>query len=263
MGFFDVDDPADCDKPKHPDTDDHSTPAHFITYGAVKCCKSQKVDQAVCKIDKCVSEVMKCFESHAHDIEASEKKLTNPKAMDKNDEGEMEGSCLTAISNGVEGALCCTAAMEKMTTCISERVGDYKMCKESWNKAFGADHFDKAEAVMNSFKSGGYCASNVSNATMVAGTPLPCAQASDFNGNNPLGDDYTCQDLSAFVMPSSAKECNDHLGDGPETKGEVLKHMYAMCCEPGSKPNQICGFELNTITPCASKADGEFLPKAR
>ena len=391
MGFFNVDDPAECNKPKHPETDDHSTPAYFLAHGAVKCCKSQKPDQTVCKVDKCVSGMMKCFESHAHEIEASEKKLTNPKAMDENDEGEMEGSCPVAILNRVEGALCCTAAMEKMIMCVSREVGDYKVCKESWDKAFEPDFFQHAEAVMESFKTGGYCASIDFNATIgtdkalgcpkcgssesgkrsccapggswsgncgnavdsnfdhtwfegiaacasepttaalahdrringkpclvenimivnqgcVKGSPhydsegmvcandgkpneaycsyevgnttcaycqsvatvetalttvetatvsslVPCDQLSDFNGNNSLGDGHTCQGLSAVLLPWSPSECNDKPGEGPQTKAMFLKYLYGRCCKPGSKPNEICGLELTL--PCDQASDFE------
>ena len=340
MGFFDVDDPSECNKSKDPDMGEHGTPAHFIAHGALKCCKSKKVDQSVCKIDKCVSGMMKCMDSHGHKIERFEKQLTHPKAMDENEEGILEGSCPIAIFNRVEGTLCCTAAMKEMTMCVSREVGNYTVCKESWDKFFEPDFFAHAEAVMESFKAGGYCSSFGPNPTTIGadkthgcpkcgsfesgkqsccapggtwfgdcgnsgdskfehtwfegiqacdstmpptigpmpptpgpmpptpgpaipGMPLPCEKASDFNGQNEFGEGHTCQSLAGVLMPRSAAECDKYLGDGPETKGELLKHMYGMCCKPGSKPNGICGLKINTATPCENKAHGEFMPEAK
>ena len=102
MGFFDVDDPSKCDKPKYPG-EEGSTPAHFLASGALMCCKSKEVDQTVCKSGKCVVGMMKCMDTHGGKIGAVEKKLTNPKAMERGDDGEMRGSCPTAIQNRVEG----------------------------------------------------------------------------------------------------------------------------------------------------------------
>ena len=158
MGFFDVKDPSECDKPKNTDTEEHSSPADFLAHGALVCCKSQEVDQSVCKVDKCVSGMMKCMHSHGPKFEAIENQLTDPKAMDTNDDGELEGSCPTAIMNRVEGALCCTDEMEQMIACVSSEVGDYTVCKDTWKKAFEPDFFVKAAAVINSYKPGGYCA---------------------------------------------------------------------------------------------------------
>ena len=91
---------------------------------------------------------------------------------------------------------------------------------------------------------------------------LPCDQASDFEGTKKIGDDEgtTCQDIANAYLPSSIEECGEKLGEGPETKGDALKHVYSQCCKTGSKPNGICGFKLSTSTPCQSKAEGEFLP---
>ena len=186
MGIFDVDDPSECDKPLFP-MEDGSTPAQFLALGAMMCCKSQKADQAVCKIDKCVSGMTKCLHAHGPEFEDVEKKLTNPKAMDENDEGEMEGSCPKAILNRVEGALCCTAAMKEMTVCVEREVGDYKVCKESWNKAFEPDFFEYAEAVMESFKTGAYCASIDPNPTNGADAPVGCPKCGSFKSGR-----YTC-----------------------------------------------------------------------
>ena len=55
------------------------------------------------KSDNCVSGMMKCMGTYGGKIEAVEKKLTNPKAMERGDDGEMRGSCPTAIQNRVEG----------------------------------------------------------------------------------------------------------------------------------------------------------------
>ena len=45
----------------------------------------------------------KCMTTHGGKIEAIEKRLTNPKAMERGDDGKMSGSCPTAILNRVEG----------------------------------------------------------------------------------------------------------------------------------------------------------------
>ena len=335
LGFFDVKDPSGCDKPNDPNMGKYATPVFFLSYGAVNCCKSQKVDQTVCKVDKCLSGVSKCFGQHVTEVEAIEEQLKDAKAMEMNEEGDMEGNCLTALFNRVEGALCCSTAMDKMTGCISKEVGDYRMCRDVWDKAYGPDHFKKAEAAIQSFKAGGYCTSFtprpeatlastsaakalgcVKCATFKPGSgmagvrsccapggawfdkcgapgdskfehswfegaqactgaipstpspaiptmPLPCEQASDFDGDNEFGGGQTCESLAGVLLPRSAAECDESLGDGAETKGQMLKHMYSMCCKPGSKPNGICGLKLNTATPCENKADGEFMPEAK
>ena len=324
-GFFDVKDSFECNKPKHPDMGDHGTPAHFIAHGAVRCCKSKKVDQAVCKIDKCVSGMMKCLDLHGPKIETIENQLTHPKAFEENEDGVMEANCPVAILNRVESTLCCTDAIKEVAMCITREVGkDHTVCKDSWDKFFNPDHFKQADAVIQSFKAGGYCAS-ISNPTTGAGTtlgcpkcgsftsgkrsccapggawfeqcggpgdskfehtwfegiqacgspipstpgpavatmPLPCDQASDFDGDNDFGGGQTCKSLAGVLVPRSTAECDERLGDGGETKGEILKHMHGMCCKPGSKPNGICGLKLNTATPCENKADGEFMPEAK
>ena len=77
----------------------------------------------------------------------------------------LTGNCGTAISNRVEGALCCTAGMKQMATCIRQGVGDFKKCKHAWNAIFKS-HVNAylAEAVMGAFKPGGYCSGvNVTN----------------------------------------------------------------------------------------------------
>ena len=88
MGYFDVDDPSECDKPKHPG--ESSTPADFLASGAAMCCKSKEVDQRVCKSNKCVAGMMKCFSMHG-DFEKAESKITNPKAIERDDDGKLKG----------------------------------------------------------------------------------------------------------------------------------------------------------------------------
>ena len=176
MGLFDVDDPSKCDKPKYPG--ENSTAVDFLVSGALMCCKSKEVDQTVCKSDKCVFGMMKCMATHGDKLEIIEKKLTNPKAMQTDDDGEMSGSCPTAIKNRVEGALCCTAEMNNTVACVRREVGDYKVCEDSWNKAFDdLDFFDTAKAVMESFTTGGYCAGIKPNG---AQTPSGCSKCGTF-----------------------------------------------------------------------------------
>ena len=95
-------------------------------------------------------------------------------------------------------------------------------------------------------------------------TKLPCDNPSDFNGKTMFGEGDTCQDMSSFLLPASAAECTmKPFPDGPGTKADMIKIMYARCCKRGSKPNPVCGFKTSSgATPCASKAAGEFLPEA-
>merc|ERR1719460_223383 len=108
-------------------------------HGMSHCC--EEGDDKICcnlpatKSDNCVSGMMKCMHTHGGKMEAIEKKLTNPKAMERDDDGKMSGSCPTAIKNRVEGVLCCAAEMETIVTCVQKEVGDYKACEDSWNKA--------------------------------------------------------------------------------------------------------------------------------
>ena len=85
----------------------------------------------------------------------------------------------------------------------------------------------------------------------------PCDQASDFLGTKfGLCDQATI----AAQMPSSATECAAKSSDG-STKASRVKLLYAHCCKPGSKPNEICGTKRETATPC--KAKSVFLPDAK
>ena len=159
MGFFDIQDPSQCDKPKSGMMmNNETTAAQLLMMGATMCCKSKEIDETVCKVDACVSGVSKCLSMH-NDFDAVSERLTDPRAMDTDEDGNLFGSCATAIANGVEGALCCTAGMKQMTTCVSTAVGDYTLCKDSWNNAFEPNFFDTAEAIMAAFKPGGYCLS--------------------------------------------------------------------------------------------------------
>ena len=90
----------------------------------------------------------------------------------------------------------------------------------------------------------------------------PCDNPSDFNGGEKYDEEHTCAQISAFILPSSARGGSTKLEDTHITKADTLKHMYTKCCKPGSEPNGICGFKLSTATPCQSKAANEFLPEA-
>ena len=170
LGLFDVDNSAQCDKAK--EGADGTTNAELLVHGALMCCKSKEPDQSFCKRDKCVSGMMKCMHTLGDKMEAIEEKLTNPKAMERDDDGQMRGSCPIAIKNRVEGALCCGAEMKNMAACVQREVGDYKECEDSWNKAFeSADFFDTATAVMESFDTGGYCAGTKPKPTTPSGCP--------------------------------------------------------------------------------------------
>jgi len=173
MGLFHFDDSAKCDKPKV-GTDGGTSPARMLMAGALMCCKSKAADQSVCKVDKCVFGMSKCLGLH-NDFAANEEKLTDPKAMDVDENGERHGNCAKAILNGVEGALCCTAGMKQITMCVYKEVGDIDSCKDSWNTAFEPDFYDRADAITKSFKPGGYCTAfltSSSPATASSSTPL-------------------------------------------------------------------------------------------
>ena len=93
---------------------------------------------------------------------------------------------------------------------------------------------------------------------------IPCDNQSDFDGDAGLGEGDTCGVVANFLLPSSAVECNSMpISDGPYTKADMLKWMFAKCCKRDSKPNGVCGFNTrSTVTPCKSKVNGEFLPDA-
>ena len=89
----------------------------------------------------------------------------------------------------------------------------------------------------------------------VSSMPVPCDQASDFEGSKAIDDSgNTCRDIAPLFIPSSVGECGDKLGES--TKGEMIKHFYTQCCKPGSKPNGICGFKLTLPCDQASDFDG-------
>ena len=168
MGFFHVDDPSQCDKAMA-GTGGETTHAQILMYGALMCCKSKVADQSVCKVDKCVLGMSKCLGLH-NDFAAIEEKLTDPKAMEKDEKGESYGSCAKAILNSVEGALCCTAGMKQITMCAHKEVGDIDSCKDSWNTAFEADFHDKADAITKSFQPGGYCTAFLTSSSPATST---------------------------------------------------------------------------------------------
>ena len=285
MGIFYIKNSSECNKPRR--EFGGTTPANILAHEAPICCKSKRVDQSVCKVDTCVSAMAFCLALH-NDFEDAEEKLTDPRAMDTDEDGNRYGSCSTAILNRVEGELCCTAGMKQLAACVPKEVGDYTLCKDSWNNAFEPDFYATGEAVMEAFQPGGYCMSETASTTTersrsivesttyvhtttVPPTPtsrsrtsmlLPCDQASDFEAQNTVRGSQTCEAAASLLLPSSAAECSEKP-DGGATKAEILKMMYSECCKPGSKPNSVCGFQPSTSTPCENKDEGEFLPEAR
>lgn len=94
--------------------------------------------------------------------------------------------------------------------------------------------------------------------TKVFTVPLPCDQASDFNGDDDLGEGNVtgskCRDLAPLMLPWSAEDCHTTIGDDSAgTKAYMLKYLYGRCCKPGSKPNGICGFKQSL--PCDQASD--------
>ena len=269
FGFFDVDDSSQCDKAKA-GLDGGTTQGQMLMMGALMCCKSKAADESVCKVDKCVFGPSKCLSLH-NDFAAVEEKLTDPKAMEVDEDGELYGSCPKAILNSVEGTLCCTAGMEQMSTCVSSEVGDITSCKDTWNSAFESDFYDKAEAIKNAFVAGGYCtvASKVNRSPPLTSTgPVtsskgtPCQDASDYNGLSKMDDGQTCNDVVKHFFPATAAECSAKVGDTSTTKAQMMAYLHGKCCKPGSQPNGVCGF-ISKTTPCESKAEGEFLPQVK
>ena len=127
---------------------------HTWTEG-VQACKN---GIASAQADTCIFGFSECLSAH-YDFDAEEKKLTHPKAMQRNDDGNLQGSCVTAIWNGVEGKLCCTTGMQQLAACLPTKVGDYRLCEHSWNTVYGPKFYDKAKAIMLAFTTGGYCVS--------------------------------------------------------------------------------------------------------
>ena len=193
MGLFDITDPSECEIP-NPDFG-YVTPLQVLIGGAGKCCKSKKVDQSVCKMNECVSAMSLCFTLH-NDIEDVSKQITNPKGMEKNDEGKMEGDCALAILNGVEGELCCTGGMKQLPACVRKQLGDYTSCEDSWNAAFEPRFFDKAVAIDKAFQAGGYCVSQSTASSVCSkcgttkkGARSCCAQGGAWFNNCGKDDD--------------------------------------------------------------------------
>ena len=194
MGFFDITDPADCDKRRL--EIGYITPLEMLGNGAATCCKSKKVDRSVCKIDKCVSGVSFCFALGFRDFDDAAKQITHPKGMERNDKGQLQGSCAVAIFNGVERELCCTAGMKELPACVKREVGDYTLCRDSWTAAFDATFYAKAEAIDRAFKPGGYCVSGSARASVCSkcgstnrGTRSCCAQGGAWYNNCGSADD--------------------------------------------------------------------------
>ena len=253
MGFFGITDPSECDKPM-PQFGD-ATPVQMLAHGAVVCCKSKKVDRAVCQVDQCISAMSLCFALHG-DFDALSGKITNPKGMQRNDEGQLEGDCALAILNGVEGEVCCNGGMKELSECVDREVGDYSVCNVIWSLAFEPTFFKKAVAIDKAFQPGGYCLSKLVTTTQIQ---TPCENPSDFDAQKMAVGGITCAEGSSLYLPSSNAECNEEP-DGIITKADMTKILYAKCCKLGSKPNPICGLQSSTATPCESKIDGEFLP---
>lgn len=156
MGLFDVSHSSECNTPK--EDFGGTTLTNFLAQGAAICCNSKRVDQAVCQVDQCTSGMLFCFASHADDLEDSAKKITNPNAIETNEQGNPQGDCGLALLFDVEGEVCCSA-MKQLTTCISREVGDYTRCKETWNSMFDPNFFYKTFAAVRAFEAGGYCVS--------------------------------------------------------------------------------------------------------
>ena len=119
-----------------------------------------EMDQTVCKMDKCEFGMYKCSLQHT-DFGDINDKLTDPKAMEKDTEtGESYPSCIEAIKNHVDqGKACCTVGMKAMGTCIPKEVGDHKVCKDKWIKAFNSETLpDQVNTILGAFQKGGFCA---------------------------------------------------------------------------------------------------------
>ena len=232
MGMFDITDPSKCNRPMP----EHqgSTPVQFLAMGAAMCCKSKEIDQTVCQVDKCVAGMTKCFMMH-NDFDDAAKKITNPKGMKKDDDGKLEGDCAVAITNRVEGALCCTAGMRQLTTtCVPKEVGDHRVCKDSWNKAFvDPTFFDTAEAIIAAFQPGGYCSSQKAPQSP------------------------TCSKCGVVKRTGKLSCCapgGDWLNNCGEEGDSKFDHTWV-------EGLQACKVRSNT--PCKSKMPGEFLPQAK
>ena len=166
---------------------------------------------------------------------------------------------------------------EESTTCyMAQQLGffhvkDASKCdKVNWNidtdysraeiLAMGAEHCCKSKQVDQTV-----CKAALPPSPPTSGNgAIPCDNPSDFDGQHMIDEEGTCQDLSGFLLPSSAAECTKKPfdDDGPHNKAFMLQWMYAECCARGSKPNGICGFKTSSTTPCENKAEGEFLPDA-
>ena len=262
MGMFDITDPSKCNRPMP----EHqgSTPVQFLAMGAAMCCKSKEIDQTVCQVDKCVAGMTKCFMMH-NDFDDAAKKITNPKGMKKDDDGKLEGDCAVAITNRVEGALCCTAGMRQLTTtCVPKELGegDHRQCKDSWNKMFDDPTFyDQAEAIIAAFQPGGYCDGFNANPTTrpkQSGTKMingkPCAVAdivilgngcvkgsphydneADVCGNDGKANEAYCSyevghTACAYCKLSMCSKC-----------GIVKESGKLSCCAPGGAWAKNCG----------------------
>ena len=60
------------------------------------------------------------------------------------------------------------------------KVGDYKACKDSWNKNMDPGFFDTVKVVMEAFNTGGYCARAKPSPTTGAQTPSGCPKCATF-----------------------------------------------------------------------------------
>ena len=272
LGFFDVNKPSQCHKPM-PGMDGKTTPAHILAMGAAMCCKSKAVDESVCKADKCVSGAALCLALH-NDFGDAEKKLTHPKAMQMNDDGNPAGDCAVAIMNRVEGKLCCTAGMRQMAACVPREVGDYMLCKDSWNKAFEPNYFDKAEAVMAAFQPGGYCISQ--HTTPITGPSTRSAESTMHVFSTALcakcgtmrdGKRSCCASDGAWVNTCG----NSGDGNFEHTWGEGIEacraisdtavRTPAVCTECGTMRNgkrSCCGSGGAWFNKCGNPDDLEF-----
>ena len=264
MGLFDVTDSSECNtiKADYGDT----TLTKFLARSAAICCDSKIVDQTVCKADRCASGMVFCSASHKGYFEDVAKNITNPKAMEANGRGELQGDCGLAILNGVEGEICC-GAMRQLTTCVSTEVGDYTQCREIWNNMFEPNFFNKTDAAMKAFETGGYCVSPHARTTqtqsetkMINRRPCPAENIVIVNqGCDKYTSDYYYQDYEGMVCANDGQHdeayCSFEVGDTAcayckatcPTCGVNSKTGKLSCCFQGGTWFKKCGSAPNFI----------------
>ena len=174
---------------------------------------SEGIEACVTNPEKCIAGLSKCVVKH-NDFEAIENKLTNPIAMDKDENGNLQGNCATAILNHVEGELCCTDGMKQLAACVPIEVGDYTLCKNIWNTAYGPTFYDKAAAIMVAFKNDGYCTSSLSSvcakcaAHRTTGVPNCCASGGAWHLNCGPGQAHSWLEGSLACKHKGSHVCS-------------------------------------------------------